>query len=92
MSLETTPKNCPFGPTTLRAMTVVHPPVWRLLTGASRRRGDGHPLRIPEIAVIRDVDGGKRPGLRRVDQLPIGVKHMDAGDIDNPSASPFRLA
>jgi hypothetical protein len=31
--------------------------------------------------VIRDVDGSHRPGLRRVDQLPIGVKHMDAGNV-----------
>src|ERR1700730_15207521 len=36
----TTPRNSPFGLVTLRAMTVVHPPVNRLFTGARRTVGD----------------------------------------------------
>ena len=56
---------------------------------ADRRDGDGGRFRIGleflEVVAIGDVDGGNRPGHRRIDQLSVGIENIDPGDIGRPA-------
>src|SRR5258708_39238834 len=81
MPLPTAPRNSPFGPVTLRAITVVQAPVMRLCTGSTSSSGDrGSVLKALKYGRSATLTGGtgqtEEPLISSV-----RIENVDAADI-----------